>query len=151
MTKTIQYIFIIVAFFLLSACAKEENRDSTIPTRQVLIDINITLEHQFLNSYYYKKYYNNTGTVKYAGYAGVLAISNDEASWIYAYDLCCPHESPLINEIEVLKNQLQAQCPKCKSIYQIADGTGRVTSGPSKERLRSYRVMKDGNFFRIRN
>lgn len=150
MIKAFKYIFIITIITVLSACAKEESRDSTIPTKLVEININITLEHQFQNPFYSRKYYNNTGTVKYAGYAGVLAISNAEASWIYAYDLCCPHEAPLINEIQVI-SALQAQCPKCKSIYQIADGTGRVTSGPSTERLRSYRVMKDGSFFRIRN
>lgn len=150
MIRAFQYIFIITVISLLSACAKEERQNSTVPTKLVEININITLEHQFQNPFYSKKYYNNTGTVKYAGYGGVLAISNAEASWIYAYDLCCPHEAPLINEIEVISS-LQAQCPKCKSIYQIADGTGRVTSGPSTERLRSYRVMKDGSFFRIRN
>ncbi|QIK54287.1 Rieske 2Fe-2S domain-containing protein [Dysgonomonas sp. HDW5A] len=150
MIRAFQYIFIITVISLLSACAKEESQNSTVPTKLVEININITLEHQFQNPFYSKKYYNNTGTVKYAGYGGVLAISNAEASWIYAYDLCCPHEAPLINEIEVISS-LQAQCPKCKSIYQIADGTGRVTSGPSTERLRSYRVMKDGSFFRIRN
>lgn len=150
MIRAFQYIFIITVISLLSACAKEESQNSTVPTKLVEININITLEHQFQNPFYSKKYYNNTGTVKYAGYGGVLAISNAEASWIYAYDLCCPHEAPLINEIEVISS-LQAQCPKCKSIYQIADGTGRVTSGPSTERLRSYRVIKDGSFFRIRN
>ena len=150
MIRVFQYMFIITVISLLSACAKEESQNSTVPTKLVEININITLEHQFQNPFYSKKYYNNTGTVKYAGYGGVLAISNAEASWIYAYDLCCPHEAPLINEIEVISS-LQAQCPKCKSIYQIADGTGRVTSGPSTERLRSYRVMKDGSFFRIRN
>ena len=150
MIRAFQYIFIITVISLLSACAKEESQNSTVPTKLVEININITLEHQFQNPFYSKKYYNNTGTVKYAGYGGVLAISNAEASWIYAYDLCCPHEAPLINEIEVISS-LQAQCPKCKSIYQIADGTGRVTSGPSTERLRSYRIMKDGSFFRIRN
>lgn len=150
MIRTLQYILLITIISLLSACAKEESRNSTVPTKLVEININITLEHQFQNPFYTKKYYNNTGTVKYAGYAGVLAISNAEASWIYAYDLCCPHEAPLVNEIEVI-SALQAQCPKCKSIYQIADGTGRATSGPSKERLHSYRVIKDGSFFRIRN
>lgn len=150
MIRAFQYIFIITVISLLSACAKEESQNSTVPTKLVEININITLEHQFQNPFYSKKYYNNTGTVKYAGYGGVLAISNAEVSWIYAYDLCCPHEAPLINEIEVISS-LQAQCPKCKSIYQIADGTGRVTSGPSTERLRSYRIMKDGSFFRIRN
>lgn len=150
MIRVFQYIVIIAVISLLSACAKEESQNSTIPARQVLVDINIILENQFQNPFYTKKYYNNTGTVKYAGYAGVLAISNADASWIYAYDLCCPHEAPLINEIEVISS-LQAQCPKCKSIYQIADGTGKVTSGPSTERLRSYKVMKDGSFFRIRN
>lgn len=150
MTRILQYTLIITIISLLSACAKEESRNNPVPISLVEVNINITLEHQFQNPYHTQKYYNNTGTVKYAGYAGVLAISNAEASWIYAYDLCCPYEAPLVNEIEVI-SALQAQCPKCKSVYQIADGTGRATSGPSNERLRSYRVIKDGSFFRIRN
>ncbi len=150
MTRFFQYIFIIVAISLLSACAKEESKESTIPIRRVEVDINILLDNKFLNPYHVEKYYNNTGTVIYAGYAGVLAISSIEKN-IYAYDLCCPYEAPLINEIQILKNQIQAQCPKCKSIYQMEDGTGRVVSGPSTERLRSYRVFKDDSFFRVRN
>lgn len=138
----------VITLFL--SCAKEESQDSRIPIRQVQVDINILLENNFNNPYYSKKYYNNTGTVKYAGYGGILAISNAEASWIYAYDLCCPHEAPLINEIEVIST-LKAQCPKCKTIYDIGFGTGKIISGVGTERLKSYRVIKDGNFFRIRN
>lgn len=135
---------------LLWGCAKEEDGNNNVPVKQVEININILLENQFNNPFHSKRYYNNTNGVIFAGYAGVLAISNVDASWIYAYDLCCPYEAPQINQITVISS-LQAQCPKCKSVYQIGDGTGKPTSGPSSQRLRAYRVIKDGSFFRIRN
>lgn len=144
MTKVFEYIvgFIIVVFF--SACAQEENRNSSVPFARVEIDIQTQIENEFNNPFYSKKYAN-------WGYAGVIAISNAEASWIYAYDMCCPREVPLKNEVEVLSNRLHAQCPKCKTVYNIADGTGKVISGPGSERLKTYRVIREGYLFRIRN
>lgn len=142
MTKFLKPTVIILSLILFAACGKEEDKDSSIPERRVVIDINITLEHQFVKNYHTKTYPNN-------GYGGVLVVS-DALTNIYAYDLCCPYEAPLINVIKVI-NDLQAQCPKCKTIYNIADGTGRKESGISNEHLKRYKVYHDGDWFRIRN
>lgn len=144
MTRIFQHFIILTTIILFSACAKEENRNSPIPYVTVTLNIQTQLENGFNNPFYSKKYAN-------AGYAGVLAISNADASWIFAYDLCCPHEAPLKNEIQVLSNRLHAQCPKCKTVYNIADGTGKAISGPGSEFLKAYRVMREGYLFRIRN
>lgn len=144
MRRIFQYTFTLAAIILFSACAKEENKNSSIPYKTVIIDIQTQLENDFNNPFYSKKYPNT-------GYAGVIAISNLDTSWIYAYDACCPNEAPLKNEIQVLSNRLHAQCPKCKTVYNIADGTGKAISGPGTEFLKAYRVMREGYLFRIRN
>lgn len=138
-------LIILFCGVLLMSCGKEETLSSSIPYAAVAIDIQTQIEHEFNNPYHTKEYH--TGV---SGYGGVIAISNFDASYIYAFDLCCPHEAPTKN-ILIKKNSLELECPKCKSVYSISDGSGRVVSGVSTERLRSYRVMRDGYYFRIRN
>lgn len=158
MKRILQYTFTLAAIILLSACAKEENKVSSVPFGKVDFSIETLIEHEFNNSFYWKKYTN-------MGYAGVIVISSNlqdvSVMNIYAYDLCCPYEAPIKNEIQVLSNRLHAQCPKCKTVYHIADGTGRVIpfkdgagqiiSAPGTERLKRYNVMREGTRFRIRN
>lgn len=147
MIKKLLYIIPSVIFGLLS-CAKEENINSSIPFALVEIDIQTQIENKF-NESYYSKTYTQKG---YSGYGGVIAISNADASYIYAFDMCCPYESPDKNIVDKVKsNPLQVQCPKCGTVYNIANGTGRVESGPGTERLKSYRVIRDGYYYRIRN
>lgn len=144
MSRIFQYIIVLLIIIFFSACAKEENQNSSVPFGMVTIDIQTQIENEFNNPFHYKIYPNQ-------GYAGVIAISNAETSWIYAYDACCPYEAPLKNQIQVLANRLHAQCPKCKTIYNIAEGTGKVISGTGSESLKRYRVMREGYLFRIRN
>ena len=138
-------IFITTIFF--GSCADEETQTTSIPYAAVKIDIQTQIEHDFNNPYFYKIYKD----VGVSGYAGVIAISNSDASAIHAFDLCCPHEAPNKNVVTVKENSLEVECPKCKSVYYIADGTGRVVSGVSTERLKSYRIIRDGYYYRIRN
>jgi len=138
-----------VGFVLcLFSCAKEEERSSEVPASRVEIDINTIIDHQFSNAYHHKEYYPNKDAM-YAGYVGIIAISNENASWIYAYDLCCPYEAPMKNELKMDGSTI-IKCPKCGSRYNLMD-KGRVLSGPATEKLREYMVLKDGSFYRIRN
>ncbi len=147
MIKKVFYTIPMLAIGLLG-CAKEENLNSSIPFALVKIDIQTQIENQF-NDPYYSRTYTQKG---YTGYGGVIAISSADVSNIYAYDMCCPYEAPNINIVaKVPSNPLQVQCPKCGTIYNIANGTGRVQSGPGTERLKSYRVIRDGYYYRIRN
>lgn len=151
----ISKVFLLITpAILFVSCAKEESRDSSVPYARVDININLILQHEFYNPLHSKKYYANSDGILYAGYAGVLAISNQDASWIYAYDLCCPYEAPLKNEIEI-SGSLRAKCPKCGSVYNLMNG-GRAESGPAKDneataRLRNYSVVKSSDSYRIYN
>lgn len=142
-----QFIFIAtLTLITFAGCAKEESLTSSIPAALVQIDIQTQLENNF-NNPYTTKTYTQTG---YTGYGGVIAISNADASWIYAFDMCCPYEAPEKNSV-VVYNSLQVQCPKCKTIYNIANGSGKVESGIGSEKLKSYHVIRDGYYYRIRN
>ncbi|PXV62086.1 hypothetical protein CLV62_12241 [Dysgonomonas alginatilytica] len=149
MIRIFQYTFTLITIVLLSACAKEENQNNTIPYASVIIDIQTQIENEFNNPFYSKSYPN-------AGYGGVIAISSNlldlSVMNIFAYDMCCPYEAPQKNKIQqILDNRLHAQCPKCKTVYNIANGTGKVISGPGTQSLKSYRVMREGYLFRVRN
>lgn len=148
MKKVFVYILFSSLLFLIVGCAKEEDRSSSIPSALVQIDIQTQLENEFANPYT-TKVYNQAGST---GYGGVLVISNADASYLYAFDRCCPYEAPEKNIVEKI-NSLQVKCPKCGTIYNIANGTGRVESGsgPGAEKLKAYSVYKDGYYYRIRN
>lgn len=146
MNNVLKRLAVLSVILILWGCAKEENVSSSVPYRQVEININTTLENSFDNPYYTKIYSS-------AGYAGVIVISYYASGVdlsLAAFDLCCPYEAPAKNVLEKI-NTLQLQCPKCKSVYNIGDGSGRYESGPTTERLRKYYVNKDGTMYRIRN
>lgn len=137
---------VLIIIFSIWGCSKDENLSTSIPSRAVNIDINTIIEHNFNNPYYSKTYSNQ-------GYGGVIVISYYDPNMnltLAAFDLSCPYEAEKNNIVE-LKGQTEVQCSKCKSIYNISSGTGICKSGPSKERLRSYYISKDGSMYRIRN
>ena len=139
------FIFSICLVFI--SCAKEENTTTNIPYAQVEIDIQTQLKNEFLNSYHHETFESGNKT----GYAGVVAISNADASTIYAFDLCCPYEAPEKNKIVIKQGSPTGKCPKCNSVFNLADGSGSVVSGVATTRLKGYRTMRDGNYYRIRN
>lgn len=128
--------------FLFLSCTKEEDRSSSIPYASVQITIQTQIENDF-NIPLYSKVYSGQG------YSGVIVISNIDASWLYAYDLCCPYD---LNRVvmDSDKSIITVECPKCKSTYDLLN-SGRVVSGPANERLKNYLVFKEGNFYKIRN
>jgi len=128
---------------IITSCSKEDDWSSSVPYASVNISIQTQIENEFNNPLYSKQYPNQ-------GYAGVIVITNESASGIYAYDLCCPHEAPQKN-ILVMDGSISVKCPKCNSKYSLTSG-GQVESGPSTERLKEYRnVRKNGSFYRIWN
>lgn len=148
MISTGKQLIALVFILIFWGCEKEENRSTSIPGRPVYIDINTTLEHDFNNPYYSKIYPDQ-------GYGGVIVISyydynNNTNLTLGAFDLSCPYEANASNKVEQ-KGKTEVECPKCKSIFEIGDGTGKCKSGPSTERLRSYYISKDGSTYRIRN
>lgn len=145
MTNTIKRLTVLTIIFSLWGCEKSENMSTSIPNRPVNIVINTKTQHQF-NEPYYRKSYNDQG------YGGVLVINYSSGLEVNlaAFDKACPYEAAANNRVDSL-NILQVQCPKCKSIFEIGDGTGRCKSGPSTERLRKYYINKNGDTYRIQN
>lgn len=146
MTNFIKRLTVLIIVFSIWGCNKDENLSTSIPNRSVQININTTIEHEFNNTYYSRIYPKQ-------GYGGVIVISYYDINTnltLAAFDLSCPYEADALNKVENL-GQTEMQCSKCKSIFEIGTGTGVCKSGPSKERLRSYYVSKDGTMYRIRN
>jgi len=129
-------------YISFTSCAKEDDWSSSVPYASVSIDIQTQLESDFNRSLYHKIYPSQ-------GYSGVIVITNEMATSIYAYDLCCPYDMAKVQMNET--SLINIECTKCKSTYELLNN-GRVVSGPSTERLKQYRnVYKNGNFYRIRN
>ncbi len=78
------------------------------------------------------------------GYSGLLLVRDHQASGLYAYDLCCPHEDK--KEIVVIpSSDGKAVCPHCGTVFVTMFGMGTVESGPSREPLQRYGVTSLGN------
>ncbi len=78
----------------------------------------------------------------YTGFGGVLLICDIHNNPV-AYDLACPVECRSDVRINVLQEELKAECPKCHSIYDIVTNHGQPLSGPAAEKhygLRKYYV-----------
>ena len=78
----------------------------------------------------------------YTGFGGVLLICDIHSNAV-AYDLACPVECRADVRINVLKEELKAECPVCHSVYDIVTNHGQPLSGPAAEKhygLRKYYV-----------
>lgn len=93
---------------------------------------------------------------KYIGYGGLLVVSglqmgsSSNTFPLYAYDLACPYEQRADIRVEV--KDLDAVCPKCKSSFEIFNGTGVKNSGPTDSGLQRYPVASynaTSNIFRV--
>ena len=87
------------------------------------------------------------------GFAGILIYSginfDDNGNSIYyAFDMACTHE--IKQDAKVLPNGKygEVKCSKCGSVYDVSLGFGNPISGPSKEKLRKYKVtVTETNLF----
>lgn len=143
MQNQLKRIIVLFVLLIVWGCAKEEDLTTTVPYASVNIVINTISDNAFETPYHHKLYNNE-------GYAGVIVISNTDASMLYAFDLCCPYEAPSKNKLNV-KNAIQLECPSCKTVYNLDDGLGRPDSGPGNKRLKRYYGSKDGKTYRFRN
>lgn len=85
------------------------------------------------------------------GYGGLLLVT-DVLGDLHAYDLCCPVEvrpnvRVVIPSSTDGSNEAYAQCPMCKSRYDVFVNRGNPMSGPAAEKgyaLQRYSVTSGG-------
>lgn len=80
------------------------------------------------------------------GFGGLLLV-NDVLGNTLAYDLACPVEARRNVRLRVPAGELYAECPECKSQYEIYTSYGYPKSGPAAQKgyaLRRYSVVSGG-------
>jgi nitrite reductase/ring-hydroxylating ferredoxin subunit len=156
-STAISKIRIFVSFactVLLMGC--EGNYVSSIPNYPVFLDIdlrlapyNTTLKNNNNSYVLFEEPRMGKELTDRIGYGGVIVYADFEGKYC-AFDLACPHEA--LPSVKVKPNDLgQLVCDSCNSVYDISFGVGHPTKGPSKEGLKRYKTMLQGDLLRVTN
>lgn len=81
------------------------------------------------------------------GFGGILLVGGVGGE-PYAYDASCPNEGDASVVVSVDRNTFEAVCSKCKSLYEVINGTGVSVSGPASEKhyvLKRYKSIKNAD------
>lgn len=81
------------------------------------------------------------------GFGGILLVGGVGGE-PYAYDASCPNEGDASVVVSVDRNTFEAVCSKCKSHYEVINGTGVSVSGPASEKhyvLKRYKSIKNAD------
>ncbi|NLN30491.1 MAG: hypothetical protein GX158_04520 [Bacteroidales bacterium] len=147
------FIFVFLAFSLLSC---EHNKNDVIP--DVYVDFTMNLNDiEFVNlssifgSVYVNALTNNWGQ-KAAGFGnnGIIVFAGPEGEF-YAYDRTCPHDY-FISERSVkisVTDIIFAECPVCKTRYDLTVSGTPLSDGAGKDRLKNYRVSVMGTYMHV--
>lgn len=141
---------LLICILLLFSCTKVY--ENNIPYAMVYIEIDLRYSDKELKALLsYKEITQKSSFYRAIGYSGVLVVHGYNDIY-YAYDLCCPHEADKNTRI-IASNSGTAQCPKCKTIYDIANqGGGYPIEGPSKSMLTKYAIItKNSDEFSVQN
>jgi len=77
------------------------------------------------------------------GRAGIAVVrSIEQENTFYAFDLQCPVETNEIVSLMVENSRLV--CPRCRSAFEVLQGTGRPEEGIAQSPLRRYTVRSRG-------
>ena len=77
------------------------------------------------------------------GRAGIAVVrSIEQENTFYAFDLQCPVETNEIVSLMVENSRLV--CPRCRSAFEVLQGTGRPEEGIAQSPLRRYTVRSLG-------
>ncbi|MDR2056954.1 MAG: hypothetical protein LBP83_01480 [Dysgonamonadaceae bacterium] len=138
------FISIFLVFVALQSCNDEIF--SPVPYAPVQLTLDLRYKDSELNNVWaYKKFITKRLEIEKLGFGGILVINGGGIDMLnlFAYDLACPME--LNREIRIEPDSTgRATCPQCKSVYNIANGSGAPLSG-SKYFLKAYRVSSLGN------
>lgn len=142
-------ILICLLTFLVLSCTKIE--ESSIPFANVYLQLDLRYQDKdLMNLLSCKEYTKPRNAGEMVGFSGVLVVHGFDDIY-YAYDLCCPHEAEQSTKIVPANATGTAQCPKCKTVYDLPYGAGNPQTGPSKFALRRYNVYAKGQELIVRN
>jgi hypothetical protein len=155
-------LFLILFVCLAFSC--DEEIYSTIPYSPVNLFLNLDFVDNKLNANlaYEEISMPRIGSDK-IGFGGILVINGlgVEPVNLFAYDLACPVEAQ--RNIKIVPDNtsapgaeisiaMTATCPKCRAVYNIANGFGAPQSG-TKLFLKKYNVIPEsgGRQYRVIN
>ena len=152
MKRFLRYTVALILVLALSCI--DETPLYTIPYAPVNFRVDLKgLDHELNGALSYKIFTEKEirTPLDRIGYGGLLLVRDLEASTLYAYDLCCPHED---NKAIVVipSSDGKTACPTCSSVFVTMFGLGSAESGPAREPLQRYHVIPRGNnIFEITN
>ena len=149
-------IFPILCLLLATACSDVD--DDRIPLYNVNIDLtspgywDIYGVHGLSEYRYFIKSSSQPANFYYTalsatGFGGVLLVT-DINNIPLAYDLACPVEVSQTTRVKFNSETLLAECPKCKSQFNVCEYNGSPVSGTAYEMkyaLRRYRVVQSSS------
>ena len=141
---------ILLAFLPLLFFSCKEDIHTTIPNSPVHLALDLRFEDSKLNAKLsHAAFSEKRKASDKLGYGGILVINGYGVNpvTLFAYDLACPIE--VVRSVRVVPNdEGNCSCPKCGSVFDIANGNGVPISGPAAESgyfLRSYLVAPTGD------
>ncbi len=135
--KRLFFAIIPVAFVLSCGCKKTTTCNG-VPN----VGVNFTID---LNQPQYNPLVVTGGSMLVAGGNAGIIVYRYMPDQFQAYDCLCPYDgnSNTSAVVSISTNKVQAQCPVCKTIFNLADGS--VSSGPSSCPLKAYKATYDGS------
>jgi hypothetical protein len=145
-------LFLILFVGIAFSCDKQYY--TSIPNVPVNLDLNLNgLDSKLNAKLAYEIFTKPRVALEQLGYGGILVINGvgENQVDLYAFDLTCPVEAQPSVRIIPDSTGVTAHCPKCGTVFNIADGTGAPKSGGTKYFLKSYRVSGIGPQYTVVN
>ena len=136
---------------ILSGCY--DNYVSSIPDYPVRLQLNLTSTYptfknnpnQFLIFETPPKYGESVG------FGGIIIYAGINPDEYFAFDLACPNEANKSIKVEPSDYFGRVVCETCGSVYEISSSGAFPIEGPSKEPLKRYKAIPQGDILYITN
>lgn len=144
-----------ILLFVTLALSCTKTYESSIPYRQVNLELDLTFEDKDLKAICaYKIFTQGRYAGELTGFGGVLVyhgLDNNGGDAYFAFDAACPYEADKNTIVTVDEDAVYAVCPKCQSRYELLNGFGNPVSGPATYTLKAYQVHVNGNKIYVQN
>lgn len=150
-----KFILSVIILFVISISCEDQIPHNNIPNASVSFTLMLNSRDNILNNWLAYKTFTEKDRrfdSDRFGFGGLLVVTDNTGSSIYAYDLSCPYEGKK-NIVVIPTSDGKATCSGCQSVYVTIYGRsvpgrgmvgfGNAESGPAaKEKisLKSYSV-----------